>query len=526
MRLSSVVYRSLPSLSTTGDVKESRAIKALLAVFACVILFFAIFHQNGDALTVWAEDHTDREMSAGVADIADQLGMAQIVENSAVIDTSNSLSGYTVDFLFSKHINLPDQSQSDRAFTKDYLKKLDIYTKSSTYGILPKLVKVNLSESLRDKIETFTSRIKDSVNYRPTKYICYTGLMGISSNTEDVLVELYQIPSQQLPIGLNNKNYLKSLEHNYNKEIKQKYSDLKKLEQNNYKLEEKERDFFVDLIKSRRKGNLKEMEILNNELASILKSNPNKDDSVRNERISFLKYNIDCLNNDNFEINKALKSNQNLFGLIFEHKYGELFELNVQKNVLKFVSNGNPFIKFEGKIPNLKLYSTELYQSMNPFWVVVLTPVVVGFFGWMRRRKREPSTPTKIAIGLIITALSALVMVGAVFATNDMTIKAGSMWLFASYGVITIGELCLSPMGLSLVSKLSPPRITALMMGGYFLAISVGNKLSGMLSSLWETFPQKENFFYLNFGLVLAAAIILILMLKWLNSVMRENNVQ
>ena len=81
-------------------------------------------------------------------------------------------------------------------------------------------------------------------------------------------------------------------------------------------------------------------------------------------------------------------------------------------------------------------------------------------------------------------------------------------------------------MGLSLVSKLSPPRITALMMGGYFLAISVGNKLSGMLSSLWEKFPQKENFFYLNFGLVLAAAIILILMLKWLNSVMRENNVQ
>jgi POT family proton-dependent oligopeptide transporter len=64
------------------------------------------------------------------------------------------------------------------------------------------------------------------------------------------------------------------------------------------------------------------------------------------------------------------------------------------------------------------------------------------------------------------------------------------------------------------------------MMGGYFLAISVGNKLSGMLSSLWEKFPQKENFFYLNFGLVLAAAIILILMLKWLNSVMRENNVQ
>jgi POT family proton-dependent oligopeptide transporter len=175
---------------------------------------------------------------------------------------------------------------------------------------------------------------------------------------------------------------------------------------------------------------------------------------------------------------------------------------------------------------DLKLYSTELYQSINPFWVVVLTPLVVGVFGFMRRRGKEPSTPSKIAIGLVITALSALVMVGAVASTNDLSSKASSWWLIASYGVITVGELCLSPMGLSLVSKLSPPRITALMMGGFFLAISVGNKLAGMLGSLWESTEDKKNFFYLNFGLVLGAALILIAMLKWLNSVMRENNVK
>jgi len=116
-------------------------------------------------------------------------------------------------------------------------------------------------------------------------------------------------------------------------------------------------------------------------------------------------------------------------------------------------------------------------------------------------------------------------MVGAVTATNDLSGKAGSLWLIASYGVITVGELCLSPMGLSLVSKLSPPRITALMMGGFFLAISVGNKLSGMLSSLWEEMDDKRNFFYLNFALVMAAAVVLILMLKWLNSVMKEKNI-
>ena len=147
---------------------------------------------------------------------------------------------------------------------------------------------------------------------------------------------------------------------------------------------------------------------------------------------------------------------------------------------------------------SLKLISTELFQSVNPFWVVLLTPVVVGFWGFLRRRRREPSTAAKIAIGLVITALSALVMVGAVKSTDIEAGKVSSLWLVASYAVITVGELCLSPMGLSLVSKLSPPRITALMMGGFFLSTSVGNKLSGMLSGMWEGYEDKSDFFLVN----------------------------
>ena len=308
-------------LAFKSEAKESRAIKALLAVFTCVILFFAIFHQNGDALTIWAEDHTDREMSAGVAGVADKAGMAQLVVNNELVS-------------------------SDNKTFKDSIAKLEKIA------------------------ETMPSSTKAELDARAA----------------------------------------------YN---------------SNIELQKKSRMYFSNLPK----------------------------------------------------------------------------EKTPQK----------------GK--DLKLYSTELYQSINPFWVVLLTPIMVGVWGFFRRRKREPSTPTKIFIGLIITALSALVMVGAVFATNDMTGKASSLWLLASYGVITIGELCLSPMGLSLVSKLSPPRITALMMGGFFLAISVGNKLSGMLSSLWEKTEQKENFFYLNFALVMAAAIILFAMLRWLNRVMKENNV-
>lgn len=174
---------------------------------------------------------------------------------------------------------------------------------------------------------------------------------------------------------------------------------------------------------------------------------------------------------------------------------------------------------------NLKLASAELFQSINPFWVVVLTPLLVGVFGLMRRRGREPGTPAKIALGLFITALSALVMVLAVKSVNMGTEKASSLWLFVAYGVITVGELCLSPMGLSLVSKLSPPRITALMMGGFFLSTSVGNKLSGILSSMWESYDDKSHFFYMNFLLVLPAALLMFALLKWLNKVMKEKGV-
>lgn len=202
--------------------------------------------------------------------------------------------------------------------------------------------------------------------------------------------------------------------------------------------------------------------------------------------------------------------------------------------ILKRISSQQSWAYFSNmapeKIPepekDVMLISTELYQSINPFWVILLTPVLVGFWGFMRSKKREPSTPAKIAIGLVITALSALVMVGAVMATNDLSSKASSWWLIASYGVITVGELCLSPMGLSLVSKLSPPRITALMMGGFFLSTSLGNKLSGVISGFWESFENKTHFFLVNFALVMMAAVMLFLMLRWLNSVMREKGIE
>lgn len=172
------------------------------------------------------------------------------------------------------------------------------------------------------------------------------------------------------------------------------------------------------------------------------------------------------------------------------------------------------------------LYNTELFQSINPFWVIVLTPVVVGFFMYLRRRGKEPTTPAKIVLGMFISALSCIVLVAAVAASGNGAVKVSALWLVAAYGVITIGELCLSPMGLSLVSKLSPPRITALMMGGFFLSTAIGNKLSGVLASMWYNYEDKTNFFWVNFGLLLLATLIGLSILKSLNRALKEKGVK
>ncbi len=175
--------------------------------------------------------------------------------------------------------------------------------------------------------------------------------------------------------------------------------------------------------------------------------------------------------------------------------------------------------KSGGKV---SLWPTELQAAINPFFVIILTPLVVGVFGWLRRRKKEPTTPGKIAWGMLISALSWLVMVVAAISSSNGLDKASVAWLFGVYGVITVGELCLSPMGLSLVSKLAPKRIAALMMGGWFLSTAIGNKLSGVLSGLWDLFEKKSYFFLTNAVLTAGAFLIILLLMPWLKRVYNQ----
>jgi POT family proton-dependent oligopeptide transporter len=156
-------------------------------------------------------------------------------------------------------------------------------------------------------------------------------------------------------------------------------------------------------------------------------------------------------------------------------------------------------------------------NAINPGWILVLTFPLVWFWGRLDRRGMEPSTPTKMAIGMCLTGLSFFIMYFAGKAGGDVG-KVSPWWLICAYGVLTLGELMLSPMGLSLVSKVAPVRLRGVMMGGWFLATAIGNKLTA-IGVYWDRWPHSTFFAVLG-GMALFMSLVLFLLLKPLKRAM------
>lgn len=178
--------------------------------------------------------------------------------------------------------------------------------------------------------------------------------------------------------------------------------------------------------------------------------------------------------------------------------------------------------KYPAQGQDLKLFSTEIYQSVNPFWIIALTPLVVAFFAWRQRIGKTLSTPSKFAWGTLIAGLSSVVMVFACLSTNIYFNKVSSWWLVSSYGVFTISELFVSPVGLSLTSKVAPRRFTALMMGGWFITTSLGGKISGILAGFWDKFDNKAVFFAISAVAAIIACFLLLPLTNKLNIIVEE----
>ncbi|MEO6547071.1 MAG: MFS transporter, partial [Ferruginibacter sp.] len=172
---------------------------------------------------------------------------------------------------------------------------------------------------------------------------------------------------------------------------------------------------------------------------------------------------------------------------------------------------------------SVKLANTELFQSINPLFIVLLTLFFVPFFDYLRRRNKEPSTASKFGMALFISGLSALVMVLAVMSVPSIYgYKAAPAWLWGTYFVFTISEIFLSPIGLSLVSKLAPARLTALMMGGWFLSTSIGGKIAGVMTSFWDDFTDKKIFFLILVIAAFIGGILIYARLKSLNQILKD----
>ncbi|HEX5874527.1 MAG TPA: peptide MFS transporter [Pyrinomonadaceae bacterium] len=157
-------------------------------------------------------------------------------------------------------------------------------------------------------------------------------------------------------------------------------------------------------------------------------------------------------------------------------------------------------------------------NAINPFFVIVLTFPLIWFWGWLDKKGKEPSTPAKMGIGMLLVAAAYMIMYQAAVSGGN-TGRVSPWWLITAYGVITLGELMLSPMGLSLVSKVAPIRMRGLMMGGWFAATATGNYLVGTIGVKWTDWTHSK-FFFVVAVMCAAVGLLLFLILKPLKRAM------
>jgi POT family proton-dependent oligopeptide transporter len=176
-------------------------------------------------------------------------------------------------------------------------------------------------------------------------------------------------------------------------------------------------------------------------------------------------------------------------------------------STLTYWANDNTDWKVSGVISN----------AINPFWIVSLTFPLIAFWQWLDRRGKEPSTPATMCIGMFLTATCYGIMFLAAKSGGD-TGRVSPLWLISAYAVISLGELMLSPMGLALVSKVAPARFRGIMMGGWFVATAIGNKLTA-IGVYWTVWSHSQFFLVLG-SMALTMGFVLLLLLRPLKRAM------
>jgi len=181
------------------------------------------------------------------------------------------------------------------------------------------------------------------------------------------------------------------------------------------------------------------------------------------------------------------------------------------------------------KLGPVRFAGAEIFQFFNPFFVVFLTPIVIGFFGWLKARGKEPSIPRKIAIGMGIATIAFVVMAFGSMGlptSKEVTAMGGldnamrvtPFLLIGTYFILTVAELFISPLGLAFVSKVAPPQHQGIMQGAWLGATALGNQLILLGTIFYENIP-----IWATWGVFVIACLLsmftMLFMVKWLERV-------
>jgi proton-dependent oligopeptide transporter, POT family len=210
-----------------------------------------------------------------------------------------------------------------------------------------------------------------------------------------------------------------------------------------------------------------------------------------------------------------------VLGLILLLRKGAKAAGRVAGGVLFAVFGVVTVLRYSG-YEDVNPFTPQRFQHFNPFFIVALTPVVVWLFGRLNRKGKEPSAPRKIAVGMLLTAAAFTLLViasvglpspkslGGLVAPPEAQVSV--YWLISTYFLVTIAELFLSPIGISFVSKVAPPKYKGLMQGGWFAATAIGINLIGVVGYLWMRVPLWTLWSILVVACLLSAGFMLAVM--------------
>ena len=166
--------------------------------------------------------------------------------------------------------------------------------------------------------------------------------------------------------------------------------------------------------------------------------------------------------------------------------------------------------------------SPMIFQHFNPIFIVFVTPIIIGIFAALNRKGREPSSPRKIGIGLVLAGLSFMLMIWASYGMGSAgdfepgpladAARITPYWLISTYFMLTISELFYSPIGISFVSKVAPPSMSGLMQGGWLGSTAIGNLLAGLIGPFWEKWEMWQFFTLLVVMLIISSIFIFSIM--------------